>query len=148
MMDNPFLQEEPEEYWEDEEDEIEDELEELELPSEPVRHVKEPRQKDKCEIGIDRNGVLLNVGDRVKIVGSRRESTVHFNGSMYKFLNTDKVLTIREVRPYSPHPCFKIHGADDWSWSHMNVEKVLVDPPKKAEPALFDPKYLDTEFRY
>jgi hypothetical protein len=92
---------------------------------------------------IDRSGAPLKVGDRVKLVGSSRESTVHVNDNMHCHFNTGKILRIRAIRDFSPRPVFKIDGADDWSWSHKNIEKVLFDPPKKAKPTLFDPALLD-----
>ena len=99
---------------------------------------------------VDRNGVPLERGNKVKIVGRSTDSKdVYFAREMIQYLNNDRIYTVRSVsklsdKRYAIH-LEKTNGITlDWSWAGANILRVDVEDVK-IEPEIFeyDPKHLD-----
>ena len=96
----------------------------------------------------DRNGVVVNKNDKVKLVGKPNAGqNAEFTTSMSEMLNDGRVYTISELDTASSS--MKYIRIEGWWFRTMFVEKIstLSDKnisPYKTKPAMFDIKQLVT----
>lgn len=139
-MDDEYLEEEL-----DDDEDIDDLMDEEEW-DEDIDDIIEEENIEIDRIVRGRKGTRIEVGDRVKIVGSRRDCvSVHFAPEMGKYLNNDRIYRIRLIKKIGVSTYIIRLDGNHWSWCPKNIEKVK-DYEVKEQPSqtlTFDPKNLD-----